>query len=79
MYSVYANLYQAKLKKVRYTNRGLNFRWLLDKIDKDTQFIIIANPNSPLGDYYSFDQIKILEYAKVSYLQKKLLFKSDNF
>mgnify|MGYP001267129373 CR=1 FL=1 len=60
MYSVYADLYQAKLKKVRYTNRGLNFRWLLDKIDKDTQFIIIANPNSPLGDYYSFDQIKIL-------------------
>ena len=60
MYSVYADLYQTTIKKVRYTNRGLNFRWLLDKVDKDTQFIIIANPNSPLGDYYSFDQIKIL-------------------
>ena len=60
MYSVYADLYQTTLKKVRYTNRGLNFRWLLDKVDENTQFIIIANPNSPLGDFYSFDQIKIL-------------------
>ena len=60
MYNVYAELYECKIKKVRYTDKGLNFRWILDKIDRDTQFIILANPNSPLGDYYTFDQIKTL-------------------
>ena len=60
MYNVYAELYECKIKKVRYTDKGLNFRWILDKIDEDTQFIILANPNSPLGDYYTFDQIKTL-------------------
>ena len=60
MYSVYADLYQTDLKKVRYTERGINFRQLLSKINEDTQFILIANPNSPLGDYYSFDKIKLL-------------------
>tara|TARA_R100001591_G_scaffold85377_1_gene91767 strand:+ start:383 stop:1402 length:1020 start_codon:yes stop_codon:yes gene_type:complete len=62
MYDVYSNLYQTELKKARYNNTTFNVRNLLDKINKDTQFIIIANPNSPVGDYYNFNKIeKLLE------------------
>lgn len=62
MYDVYSSLYQTELKKARYNNTVFNTRNLFDKINKDTQFIILANPNSPVGDYYDFKKIeKLLE------------------
>lgn len=60
MYDVYSRLYQTELRKARYTNTTFNIRNLYDKIDKDTQFIILANPNSPVGDYYDFKKIEKL-------------------
>ena len=60
MYSVYADLYETSLQKIRYSKNGFNIRKILDKINKNTQFIILANPNSPLGDYYTFTEIKKL-------------------
>ena len=60
MYDVYSSLYQTELRKARYNNITFNIRNILDKINKDTQFVIIANPNSPVGDYYDFKKIEKL-------------------
>ena len=60
MYQVYSELYQAELRKAEYNGMSFDTNKLVELIDKDTQFIILANPNSPLGDVYSIDQIKKL-------------------
>lgn len=60
MYGVYSSLYQCVVKKAFYKKSKLNIRDILKKIDQDTQFIILANPNSPIGDYFTFNQIKPL-------------------
>lgn len=62
MYKVFSELYEAKLKKACYDNMVLDIDKLIKLIDSDTQFIILANPNSPLGDLYSRKKIiKLLE------------------
>jgi len=60
MYQVYSDLYQTELRKAKYTDMTLLPSDLLNLVDKDTQFIILANPNSPLGDVYNNFQIKKL-------------------
>jgi len=62
MYQVYSDLYECELKKAEYTGMKLDINKLIKLVDKDTQFIILANPNSPLGDLYTKkDIIKLLE------------------
>ena len=60
MYQVYSDLYQTELRKAKYNDMTLLPSDLLNLVDKDTQFIILANPNSPLGDVYNKFQIKKL-------------------
>ena len=60
MYQVYSDLYQTELRKAKYSDMTLLPSDLLNLVDKDTQFIILANPNSPLGDVYNNFQIKKL-------------------
>ena len=57
MYQVFSDLYQTELKKAKYTGMKLSLSSIIKLIDKDTQFIIIANPNSPLGDVYKKEQL----------------------
>lgn len=62
MYQVYSDLYQTKLRKAKYTDMNLNMSSVIDQTDSNTQFIMLANPNSPLGDVYTQKQIiKLLE------------------
>lgn len=62
MYQVYSDLYEVELRKAKYTNMKLDINSIIDLIDSKTQFIVLANPNSPLGDLYSRkDIIKLLE------------------
>ena len=53
MYSVYAKLFNATLIKVLY-DEELNFdiSSLISRITDKTKLIIIANPNSPIGDFH---------------------------
>ena len=60
MYQVYSDLYQVELRKAKYTGMQLDIDSIIELIDSDTQFIILANPNSPLGDLYTREQIKKL-------------------
>jgi histidinol-phosphate aminotransferase len=51
MYKVYSEIYNCKINYAKYTGMKLNTSDILQAVDNNTQFIILANPNSPLGDY----------------------------
>ena len=66
MYDVYSKIFRVKQTKIGYDkNLILNFEKLLNSIDKKTNLIMIANPNSPTGTIISENNIlKILKKAK---------------
>ena len=57
MYNVFSELYQVELRKAKYKSMRLEVSDILYLIDNKTKFIILANPNSPLGDLYTEEQI----------------------
>ena len=61
MYKVYSELYQCEyfgiLHEKDYT---ISMEKILSNITHDTDLIILANPNSPMGEHKSFDEIRIL-------------------
>lgn len=62
MYNVYADVCETQVKKAVYTNLKLDINSIIELINKDTQFVILANPNSPIGDSQSISSIrKILD------------------
>jgi len=62
MYGVYASLYNCSYKGIHYDldTRKLSIENMLSFVDDNTQLIILANPNSPIGDYKTIDEIKPL-------------------
>lgn len=62
MYSVYASIHQTEVKTVKYQNDKINIKQVIEAVDENTEFIILANPNSPLGDHTKItDIIKLLK------------------
>ena len=62
MYQVYASLYDCSYKGINYDvdTLELSIDKMLEFVDDDTNLIILANPNSPIGDYKTFEDIKPL-------------------
>ena len=62
MYGVYASLYNCSYKGINYDVDTLEFSIdnMLSFVNDETQLIILANPNSPIGDYKTIDEIKPL-------------------
>jgi len=62
MYGVYASLYKCPYRGINYNKqtRQLSIEHMLKFVDDETQLIILANPNSPIGDYKTIDEIKPL-------------------
>jgi len=62
MYGVYASLYNCPYRGINYDVDLLEFsiEHMLKFVDDETQLIILANPNSPIGDYKTFKEIKPL-------------------
>ena len=62
MYGVYASLYKCPYKGINYNKetRQLSIEHMLKFVDDETELIILANPNSPIGDYKTIDEIKPL-------------------
>jgi len=62
MYQVYASLYNCSYKGINYNvdTLELSIDKMLEFVDDDTNLIILANPNSPIGDYKTIDEIKPL-------------------
>jgi histidinol-phosphate aminotransferase len=62
MYQVYSSLYNCQYKGIHYDVDTLEFSIdkMLEFVDDETNLIILANPNSPIGDYKTIDEIKPL-------------------
>ena len=62
MYQVYASLYDCSYKGINYNvdTLELSIDKMLEFVDDETNLIILANPNSPIGDYKTIDEIKPL-------------------
>ena len=62
MYQVYTSLYNCSYKGIHYDvdTLELSIEKMLQFVDDDTDLIVLANPNSPIGDYKTIDEIKPL-------------------
>ena len=62
MYQVYSSLYDCSYKGIFYNvdTLELSIDKMLEFVDDDTNLIVLANPNSPIGDYKTIDEIKPL-------------------
>lgn len=58
MYDVYCNIFGMKHEMVPFDEEfKISVDEILDKIDEDTNIIVLLNPNSPIGTAYSHDQV----------------------
>ena len=61
MYDVYAKIFDLELRKVSYdSDMKIQLNDVADVIDENTGLIVLANPNSPIGDVYSEDFLRNL-------------------
>ena len=61
MYKVYSELYQCEYFGIPHEkDYTISMEKVLSNITDDTDLVILANPNSPMGEYKSFDEIRIL-------------------
>ena len=61
MYKVYSKLYQCEYFGIPHEeDYTISMEKILSNITNDTDLVILANPNSPMGEYKSFDEIRIL-------------------
>jgi len=61
MYSVYGeifNIYMEKVQFDRYLNISIDA--ITAKINRECSFVVLANPNSPFGDYKNENQLRYL-------------------
>ena len=61
MYKVYSELYQCEYFGIPHEeDYTISTEKILSNITHDTDLVILANPNSPMGEYKSFDEIRVL-------------------
>lgn len=60
MYKVYTDIANAKLKTTDYNSDRLKIEDLINNINVNTKLILLANPNSPVGDTYTLKDIELL-------------------
>jgi histidinol-phosphate aminotransferase len=61
MYKIYSELYQCEYFGIPHEkDYTISMEKILSNITHDTDLVILANPNSPMGEYKSFDEIRIL-------------------
>lgn len=65
MYEVYSAMYGREFVPVKYDGTNVNVETLLSKITKDVDLLVVLNPNNPMGDVYSYEDMdRILVKAK---------------
>lgn len=75
MYGIYGKIFGGEHISVPYPDSQVySLDNLLDKVNDKTRLVIISNPNSPVGDYKSIDELrKTCEFLK----QKGIIFLID--
>ena len=54
MYFIYSDCHNSNFKRVEYDNNNVfSIEKMMSKIDEETSLVILANPNSPYGDFKS--------------------------
>ncbi|CEN31580.1 histidinol-phosphate aminotransferase [[Clostridium] sordellii] len=68
MYSVYAKMYGMNHSKVLYNEKfEVKVEDMLNLIDQDTSIVVMLNPNSPVGNNWNEEQIRmVIEKAKIN-------------
>ncbi|WP_270504998.1 pyridoxal phosphate-dependent aminotransferase [Paraclostridium sordellii] len=68
MYSVYANMYGMNHCKVLYNEKfEVRVEEILALINKDTSMVVMLNPNSPIGENWNEEQVRmVIEKAKIN-------------
>ena len=68
MYKVYAEMYGRQHISVQYEDDlTIDIDKLVDAITPDIDLVIVLNPNNPIGDVYSYEQMdRIVEAAKAA-------------
>ena len=66
MYGVYAYLYGREHVAVSYDdNLHMDIEQIIEKITPDLDLVVVLNPNNPVGDVYSYEDMdRIVETAK---------------
>jgi len=66
MYDVYAKMYGREHITVEYEDDlSLNVDKIIEKITPDLDLVVVLNPNNPIGDVYSYEEMdRIVEAAK---------------
>ena len=66
MYSVYSEMYGREFIPVKYSeDLKMDVNDILDKMTEDVDLLIIQNPNNPVGDAYSYEEMdKMIAKAK---------------
>lgn len=66
MFEVYSKMYGRNFIPITYNNDlTISIKKILDKMTKDIQLLIIVNPNNPVGNAFSNDEMEmIIEKAK---------------
>ena len=80
MYSVYCQLYKCQYFGINYEkDYTLSIDNLLMFDDEDTNLFILANPNSPIGDYKTFEELKpLLDTGKMVLIDEAYIEFTDN-
>ena len=68
MYRIYSKLYNCEYIGIPHEkDYTISMEKILSNITYDTQLIVLANPNSPMGEYKSFEEIRVLlESAEIN-------------
>lgn len=66
MFEVYSKMYDRQFVPVRYTeDLQMPVENIIEKMDKDIELLIILNPNNPVGNVYSYEEMdEIIKKAK---------------
>ena len=66
MFQIYSEMYGRQFVKVSYDNDlKMNIDNIINELTNDTQLLILLNPNNPMGNTYTEDELKkILQVAK---------------
>lgn len=63
MYNIYGRIFGGEHIGVNYVDTSFSLESLMNSVNDKTRLVIIANPNSPIGDYKTIDELReVCEY-----------------
>lgn len=65
MYEIFAKMYGREFIPVAYDGFSINVDKIIDAIDEETDIVVLLNPNNPIGNVYTDEEVqRVLECAQ---------------